>query len=524
MNEFELRIYNQWLNNNKNLRVFSSLLVNNSRLSNMTFKSKDLLNAATRLSTPKPFMDYVNSISECLGKPFPSNLVFTKEEVITSDLESIKMFSVSDFHEPLTNFNHTIFIRAAIQSAEELGMLRYNTKYSKITATESMNFFETGTSSGFPTFKKKGTERAREDCLDWVLKFLVKPEVNNIMCQPTAVFHRFQYKIGANLDKIDKKIRQVWGVPFRVLTLSGIYFRTMVTGCTEYNLNRRYPAASWGRTKSQVSEDVISELRTYKKNIVSLDITKFDANVRYYFWAIFYSIFIECIELEHGDLGIIEKLMIYDCFTPYVHGDNKLKFQMKGVPSGSLTTSLFDTFVNRLVTNYACYEYSKHFAQATACSLGDDLVFVEFYCSYPHILKTFKRFGFTVSLEKTSISKHDEPFRFLGYVWDEENRPTESENWYISHLTMPSRFFRGLNITEQELQTYRGITICMGLYEGIKHFEELVGWNDPLWKRLKKDYESGISDPVITLIEEDQRLVGIKVPLSTVFSEGWRAF
>lgn len=524
MNEFEQMIYDRFQVNNKNLRVFSRLLKQNSRLSNMTFKSKDLLNAATRLTTPKPFMDYVNSIEAILKKPFPDDLIFSKSEVLESDLESIKTFSKEEFSQPLDYFNHTIFIRSSIQAAEDIGMLRRSSKYKKISALESLDSFQTGTSSGFPTFRKKGTDYARTDALDWVKVFLAKPHVNNIMCQPTAVFHRYQYKIGSDLKSINKKIRQVWGVPFRVLTLSGIYFRSIVTGCTDYCLSTTYPAASWGRTKSQISKDIISELRTYKKDIVSLDISKFDANVRYYFWSIFYAIVIECLDLEDGDIDIIDKLMLYDCFTPYVHGNNKLKFQMKGVPSGSLITSLFDTFVNRLITNYACYEYSKHFAGSTACSLGDDLVFTEFYCSFRHMINTFNRFGLPVSVDKTSVSRHNKPIRFLGYVWDTENRPTESEEWFVSHLTMPSRFFRGLDISEQELQTYRGITISMGLYKGMDTFERLVGWNDPIWKRLVKEYRSGTKDPLIVLIEEDQRTLGLRVPISTIITEGWEAF
>lgn len=492
------------------------------KLTDFKFVNKDLKNAATRLTVPVPFEPYKVYCEQATGRKFPDNLQFTKEEVVDQDTKMIETFSVSNFCRKDINFDY--LIQAAIVTSMELGLLR-SRKYEKIDIDQSLSMFPQTTSSGFPCFKKKGSEVATSDARNWVTNFLALPTLFNILKQPTAVFHRFQYKIGEDLTSIKKKVRPVWGVSFRVLALSGIYFRNIVDGCTNYCMTQNIPMATWGRTKYDLSQTLIPHMRSYRKDIVSVDVSAFDSNVPSFMWALFYAIIPECIELDNSDLKVLQYLMCFDCFTPFCWRSTNLQFQKKGVPSGSLITSLFDTWVSRVVMNYACLEYTKgkYTAGDTMCALGDDMVFAEVYCSKAHALRTYRKFGLPVHPEKTAVSKYDKPYRFIGYIWDSQNRPMESLEWYVAHLVLPSRFFKVDGMPVDLMQTYRGISICMGLYRGMETFEFLVGSRDRVWKSLLNKYERG--EPVeISYIGEDQRLMLQRIPLAEILTIGWKAF
>lgn len=500
-------------------------IVNN--FSNLHIPSQKLKESASRINVPKPFEVYINYIEENTNTRFPSNIFFTKEEVLDKDLEIIKSFSSENFDFSKLNLDR--LLRAAYITSQELGIILPNSqKHTKISLQSSLEQYPRGTSSGFPIFKKKGNQRAIDDATDFGRKFLEKPNLKDLLFNPTAVFHRYQYKYNLNTSSLYKKVRQVWGVSYRVLGLEGVYFRNMINNCTDRCLSSNIPPATWGRTLPNLSKTLIPHLRSYRKKIISTDIESFDSSVPGFMWALFYAISrYNIADLDPNDLRSLDYLMVFDCYTPYCHMSTKLKFQRKGVPSGSLKTSLFDTFVNRTIINYSCLEFTngKNSAGDTCSVLGDDNVIVQHYTDLRTLESCYARFGMKLNRDKTSVRDYNQSYEFLGYIWDDQNRPTQTESWYISHLCIPSRFFsRDLNIPIPILQTSRAVTICMVLYKGIETFERLIGDKDYIWSNLKKQYHTTGTDPFLYWVSEDQRNFGTRIPMSKILFEGWIGF
>lgn len=513
--------FNQYLYYLKNLSHRIKLLDGKNQINN-----KDLAIAAKRISVPEPFKAFVDLIEKKTGITFPTNLRFTIEEVTQSDLEQISDYQIKNFK--FDNLNKDLLLKSAYLASVDLFIINpRNQRYGFTPFSQSAESYPNDSSSGYPVFRKKGTEVARKDAISWCNSFISNPSLTEILSQPTAVFHRFQYKFNLSLSKLEKKVRQVWGVSFRVSTLEGYFFRDMVNSTSRFCQYLSVPPATWGNTMKKNS-DMLPHFRSYKKNIISVDVSKFDANVPSYMWPLFYATARQCLSFESDEQKLAFKhLMAFHCYTPFCFQDTKIRYQYKGVPSGSLITSLFDTFVTRTIVNYACLEYTngKYSAGQTSTCLGDDNLIVELHVSFKHLVSVYKRFGMKVNEKKSGVYKYYQRIEFLGYIWDEQNRPTQDKQWYIAHYCLPSRFLsRTSGKPISFLQTCRAISISMVLYKGIEMFEYLIGWGDFVWKDLLRQLKELDEDPMLIWIDEDRRKHTDRVPLKLILVEGWEAF
>lgn len=240
--------------------------------------NEKLRKAASRIQVPRPFYPYIGYLESNLGIKFPSELQYTVDEVTTSDLECFERFSQSNYD--VSKINIEYLLKAAHSSAIELGIIRVDgIKHSTMPLEESVTTFQRGTSSGFPLFLKKGSEEAIEDALSWSSKFLTDPSLSRIMKQPTAIFHRFQYKYNLVDNSITKKVRQVFGVSFRALALEAYFFRNMVNHSTFKNMTQ-FPYATWGNTNPRLSRELLPHIRSYEKSIICLDMKLYDSTVQ----------------------------------------------------------------------------------------------------------------------------------------------------------------------------------------------------------------------------------------------------
>jgi hypothetical protein len=476
--------------------------------------------AASRVNVPFAFEPYRIAIEKSLKRPFPRNLGFTVEEVRKEDELIIEQFSKLFLN--LGSINIDYLLKASQRVSDEMSLSQGSV--SPMSSDGSALRFPNSTSAGFPFFKRKDNEAARADAIEFAERHFHDPNFHKIMNQPSAVFHRYQYKVFKTNGSysIKKKIRPVWGLPYRISVLEGMVFRNLLD---QYELDvsgSENPISSVGRTKKQVSDDIIRRLRRFDRPIISVDYSKFDSTVPSFLWALFYA------HIEANSNGIpkelLECLMSYHCFTPFCWNSTRVRYQQRGVPSGSLITSYFDTWVNRLIYHYSCYESTngRYCNGVTAYTLGDDLIFVEVYTSLAHLISVSKRFHMVIDRESCSISTKDDEIDFLGYFWDIQNRPTQKLEWYVAHLVLPSRFIKVTDIPLDVLQTYRGISICMSLYQGMKMFERLVGYRDRVWIDLRTRYANG-QDPIIQYVGEDQRMSQLRIPLSVIFNEGWES-
>jgi hypothetical protein len=231
----------------------------------------------------------------------------------------------------------------------------------------------------------------------------------------------------------------------------------------------------------------------------------------------------------HSDLfnfDIISLITLHTIRTPFCYNSSELQFQSRGIASGDLLTSLFGSFVNKVIINLAYLEATngKRTSGTDAISLGDDLTYLSGIVSINHFRSLCKRLGMNVDLESCYTCRFDEPFPFLGYIWDRENRPTQLVQWYIAHFVIPSSFIRNRKIPIKLLQTYRAISIAMQLYHGMDIYEKLLGYGDIIYKQILYEYKLNNKDPIITYEGPDSRQIGIGFPLSTILNIGWEAF
>lgn len=491
-------------------------------LSGKEFTSPKLKNSASRITVPQPFNAFIELMEKSQNITFPKDLQFTKEEVIASDLDAIKRFSKPDFDT--SKLDLLLLFKASIQTFFDLGFHRLNNVELALEPEESALSFPKSTSSGFPVFRPKGEEIAVTDAVEFCENFLTKPSINQLLTTPTAVFHRFQYKISDNYKDLTKKIRAIWGISFRVSTIEGVFFRKIVKGIASYQSSLSVPLMATGIRNVGVSRKIISNFRNRFKRIYSIDAVSFDSTIPSYMWIVFYSVLFAFLNVSAMQIKQLTALAVFHNFTPYVYLDTRLKFQRKGIPSGSLITQLFGSFVSRTIVNYAFYETTGLPARDRCTVLGDDNLVSGDYFSLEYLTLVYQKFGVQVSLQKSSVHLNTEPIIFLGRVWDIENRPTAPLKWYIAHLALPSKFYRDLPMSVALFQTSRALSLVAPLYQGIETFEKLVGYGDKVWIELKRQFYSGETEPVIRLIDWDVSKNYIGVPMQLFLYGDWEDF
>lgn len=481
----------------------------------------------------------------------------SKELVKERDDLQIKNFSQNT--EILKNVNFTLFIRAAMLSAEQLG-INSPMKLHKLTSIDKAVVDFDNTSAAFPFGLKKKNQIAIDDAVQYA-SFYMRGKINllTMLKSPTWLFHRIQYKVDdfnldlsrvkqlvinkmkltkdeknsivQSLDAVRLKIRQIWALPFRIQLIEKVIFKEIMENCRIHSYTRDLPNSTWGRSLTDLSDRVIKTFRIMYPNnpFASIDINSFDSDIPQIFFAIFYAIVHQSTdfeEKENNKFDLLRKLMIYQCKTPFVHGSNQIQFQNQGLASGSVITSLFGTFVNLTIQNYARLEISrgKENAEYTSVVLGDDNLTVLDIIKYDRLVTVYKRLGFTVSLDKSKLYAPGEDFQFLGYHWDSDARPTEDISWFLVRYILPSRglIAKNYDVPISYAQTYRMLCTSAPIYLGWQIYEYFVGFDDKIYQKIKSEYMKGV-EQYITYVGDDMRLQKIILPLSKIYG-GWREY
>ena len=211
---------------------------------------------------------------------------------------------------------------------------------------------------------------------------------------------------------------------------------------------------------------------------------------------------------------ILRELVQYYNYTPYVYDDSRIRYQMRGNPSGLLVTSLFNSFVNLVCLNYChlCATGGRTTATGKVCVLGDDNLVMLTGFSKDQIIYFYAQFGLLVNKQKSERTEPGQPFSFIGYNWDEECRPTQSLSWYISHICLPSSFYRDEDLKISELMTYRAISVCFPLHDGVVNFNKVLGTDDRVYAEMLRKLAHGERTDFV-YISSDRRVTRFYIPL-----------
>jgi len=480
-----------------------------------------LATAANRITIPHVFKPYWRFCENTLNRPINLELNVSPQSVRKSDDSMLETFS--EFSCNLKTFNIDYLLKASQIAASELGFLYKHNEISSLH--ESITSFPGNTSGCFPLYGKKKDENNIQYCLTFVESQIINPILLDLLKHPCTVFHRFRTYLSPDMTENEVKSRPVWGFPFCISVIEGLFFRKLVYNCQEYCSKPGNANCATGKTKFRVSEDIIWPLRRLDNPVLCLDFSKFDSTIPSFMWPLFYAICKSCIIIPSHLNTLFEYLMCYHNFTPYCYRDTTIRFQQRGVPSGSLITSLFDSWTVRTIVNYAylTYTHGKRLPRQSLSVLGDDAVLSINFVPYEYLIKVFTLFGVKVNVDKTSVVSSSDNIVFIGYVWDKLCRPTQTLDWFVSHLCIPSKFYRNSPIPVDKLQTYRALSLCAGVFRGMDFFEYLIGDQDYVWVDLKNKYESG-EHVEIRYIGGKQRELFLTIPLSSILNIGWKAF
>lgn len=494
-----------------------------AKFENKAIYNKKIKSASSSIQMPSPFEPFVNIIkfnSPNLIRNFNS---VTKDEVLESDQDSLKRFGKFNLRIPY-GINKDILFRAAAQATADLGI--YSQKHEMMSFEDSCESFSKNTNSGFPYYGRKNDDDIKAKVISDAYDIYNNLSIHKIFTNPSTVFHRFQSKNVKGDIKV--KIRQVWGEPYVINVLSGRLFRHLINNVKTYCLYQQFPATTYGRSLTDISDNIISEWRKGKTLFASIDIFKQDQSISTYFWPLF----LICVEpslnfSNYKDKRLFKLLIMYYCFTPYCYRSNVLQFQKCGNSSGSLITSLFATWVVRVIVNYIFMSKTDHSASFNSINLGDDNLIrlcTNRGIDLTYVIKTYELFGFTIPKETCDVYHPDcKSFQFLGYLWDTSNRPTQTKEWFIVHFCYPQRFFRDNDIPVPLLQTYRAISIAAPLYNGLNIFIKHIGKYDKIFKHMVKLMNEGKSVE-FRYFGEDQRLNKLRLPLDNMIKYGWRYY
>jgi hypothetical protein len=362
------------------------------------------------------------------------------------------------------------------------------------------------TNSGFPFFKRKNSTLCIEDTKIWIKNIFNNPNYYSIMKNPliempTTLFYRVQPSVKEEEETVEVKIRQVWGIPQRIVALEYYFFKDILSSVYENNIFGNNPVYSSGLTNYEISLRIINRLRNLKSNsagnkdLYSMDYSKFDRTIPNYAIDTFYAICRESLDLSEKDDKIYNMLRFYIKHTPFIH-DDKLFVSQRGIPSGSYITNLIDTWWNLTLWNLS-YNLSHHYKQNLSDFLNKEEFFEKRISEY--LLNTnFIRFTDLGICGDDSIAYTDHfhikilenlcdslgmkittnvitteslgDIYFLGRKWDWLNRPIQSDLYFIGHLCLRTKFYDKdeleIDISE-DLEITRMLSITLQFHNGL---------------------------------------------------------
>lgn len=478
----------------------------------------------------------------------PSQVDFPSHSRVTSETEQ----ALQRFGRRVPSLKRTEasrVIEAGIEAAETLGISRVlfrkrrtratgsgfqhafqaqKRKFNPLTVGEAIERGTKSTSAGWPTLEKKTSSASQKDVSTWVPEFLRNPRVYSIFKNPCIIFIRFQ-PIVENFKDAIIKIRQVYGVPFRVVVLENVFFGEILDNYFQHNLNSESPVSSSSLTNHQISTRIVSRLRSYLDNtngrsLYSMDYSKFDSTVPPFAIDIFFLICQNSLEMSETYFKAFHLLRFYVKYTPVVW-KRRLFLLCRGIPSGLLITNLFDSWWNltlwylarkvihnngsRSFENFNANSLNYFFTDRSIVSdylppredlavCGDDVLIY----TYEHEILIHKlicdRYFMNININIVCNSSNDNTF-FLGRYWDKDSVPIQSEVYISTHLMIRTRWYRKEDVSfdiSEDLDINRFLSIVCPLGNGNEYIRKYFMYWPPLIKFVR-------SSGGFTLLKDD---------------------
>lgn len=421
-------------------------------------------------------------------------------------------------------------VSAGISSLHALGIYDDDISYKPLEVKEAIKR-STGnnSSSGWPLFKRKNSSSASADTNIWLKRILDKPSLytmfkNPLMQNPQYLAHRFQPMLDDMLEKLSYKIRQVWIVPQRIISLEYYFFGEMLDRYHTQNKNSNEPLTNSGLNLAEVSMRIIRKLRGYlnpysDKCLYSIDYSKFDSTVPGFAIDLFYLLIEERLQLGPNEAKLYNLLRYYSKRSPVVFNMCLYVFE-RGVSSGSLNTHIIDSWWN-LTTWYLSqdfisrnsdkeievmlkqaeyngifnsYFYRKNYVPRLYPKRNDIAICGDDTLVYTRLLEIHIHervcdfFGMKCNIDLKCCDPQANTF-FIGKYWNSSCEPIQSERYITSHIIVRQKWYKpeelDFNI-KLHLDVRRILSIACQFANGLQYLKKTF-WTFDKFKRFLKE-------------------------------------
>lgn len=237
------------------------------------------------------------------------------------------------------------------------------------------------------------------------------------------------------------KTRLIWMASLPT-TIVGTCFSKPVSEA----LARRRPF-SWGLRDIEKAA-FVEELKSRFRYIYSLDYSGFDSSVPARMIDDAFGVARTHLDLTDEEGEVWNRYVSDFIHSRLITPDGDVYRVHKGVPSGSAFTSIIDSIVNLILTNYIWHRLMGHgIASDRLFILGDDVVFAsDARYDLADISRVAGELGFTVSVQKSEITDthRDAPdpytnqVHFLGHYWV-KGYPRRPRHELLQRIAYPER-------------------------------------------------------------------------------------
>lgn len=485
--------------------------------------TKSTLNVVSRLSIPtieKGALGLIDRVfPKYKGKILPDTGL-TVDDVKEADANEIDVYCrTKNFSDDLdwSRFYDTVYHLYNVLDMD-------NFQYYKIEdVQQSFDNLPKDSSSGFPYYLKKGDTKSVKyslKCINIFKKlFYADQRFEYLFKHPTTVFHRYSSKIkssGSNYYRNNVKVRQIFGVPQFICCLEYLYFYSFVLNFVQ-KLENVYVLYD---TRVDTSNR-ISSLRDYCENnnkiILCGDIKSCDKSVSAIFHKIFFSFIVKNVKSE-SDRKSIMAIGKYLTYTPILSCLKTKRVSDGSTVSGAWTTSIFTTFTVFIAINYSFYMLYNRFPSPEEFLIqGDDfLIAIDNHDDFFSFKKSMKDLNLTIREDSCKMSNFNDEIEFLGFFWNLNNEPDQTDLWIISKILFPSKFIK---FPGADRIISRYLTLLFQLSRFLSLYNRFLAFDYYLKEKVNK-----YSCPTFIIIDNRGDTHINAFPINTYLTYGWKLF
>jgi len=251
---------------------------------------------------------------------------------------------------------------------------------------------------------------------------------------PCVAFKRTQF---------DDKTRLVWGYPYAMTALEGIFARPLIEEFKKNHTPMAFamPTGVLG-TKLRVAS-------YHSEWAYSTDVKSFDSSISASLISEAFNILSTWFDLDQIEptsgasyREIWDQVVHYFIHTPIFMPDgNVYKGKKHGVPSGSYFTQMIDSIVNVIMVGAISWKFSLHVDKESIFVLGDDVLFWSNRSVNLGDISKYATKVFNAQFNEAKSSKfhYDESIHFLGRDWI-NGLPTLDEEDILIRMVQPERY------------------------------------------------------------------------------------